>query len=344
MKRFSQLRRFVKPAVQFLAGFGGIVLIGFLILQLIPKAKERAGWQTIRPPQDVMALALYQDHLWSGGRDGLIAVDLQTGNNLPDVVPENKFKGITALLVTTKNRTLWVAHRQGVSRLQGNQWKTFGRVDGLPENQVLCLAEDPDGSIWAGTLHGAALYKNGSWLTFTSADGLANDTVSLIYIDSRDRVWFANGFTPAGGLTIWDGSDWLNLSANGKLPHASVNAIYEDSNGTIWLGTGFASLGGLASYDGENWITMDQSDGLAGAKVRYLFKDMADNFWVGSEYDGIAVLGKTGNQILTPKNGLAGWEVKAMLQTGDGSLWLGTENGLTYIDGDTWKKEFSGTQ
>jgi len=342
MKRISHFRKFVKPAVQFLAGFGGIVLIGFLVLQLIPKGKDQAGWQTIRPPQDVMALVLYQNHLWSGGSAGLAAIDLQTGENLPDVIPENKFKGITALLVTATDQTLWVAHRQGVSRLQGKQWQTFSRADGLPENQVLCLSEDHDGSIWVGTLHGAARYKNGSWLTFTSADGLENDTVSLIHIDSKERIWFANGFTPAGGLTVWDGSNWTKLSEDGNLPHASVNAIYEDSNGIMWLGTGFASLGGLASYDGENWKTMNQSDGLAGAKVRYLFKDMAANFWVGSEYDGIAVLTKAGNQILTPKNGLAGWEVKAMLQTDDDSLWLGTENGLTHIDGDTWRKEFSG--
>ena len=100
MKRINQFRKFVKPAVQFLAGFGGIVLIGFLVLQLIPEAKDRAGWQTVRPPQDVMALVLYQNHLWSGGSDGLAVIDLQTGENLPDLVPENKFKGITALLVT----------------------------------------------------------------------------------------------------------------------------------------------------------------------------------------------------------------------------------------------------
>ena len=341
MKWIRQFRKYVKPAVQFLAGFGGIVLVGFLILQFIPKDKERAGWQTIRPPQDVMALVFYDNQILSGGSAGLAAIDLQTGEILPNILPDNKFKGVTSLLVTSKDHTLWVAHRQGASRLQGNQWQTFTRSDGLPENQVLCLAEDPDGAVWVGTVHGAARFIEGKWQTFTSADGLANDTVSLIFIDSKERLWFANGFTPAGGLTVWDGSSWTPLSENGSLPHSSVNAIYEDSNGVMWLGTGFASLGGLAGYDGENWTTMDELDGLAGAKVRYLFKDMADNFWVGSEYDGIAVLGKTENRIFTPKNGLAGWEVKAMLQTEDGSLWLGTENGLTHINGDTWRKEFS---
>ena len=125
MTQIRKFRKYGKPAVQFLAGFGGIVLVGFLILQLIPKAKDRAGWQTVRPPQDVMALVLYQNHLLSGGSDGLAAIDLQTGEILPDIVPDNKFKGITALLVTSTDQTLWVAHRQGVSRLQGNHMADF---------------------------------------------------------------------------------------------------------------------------------------------------------------------------------------------------------------------------
>ena len=208
MKRISQFRKFVKPAAQFLVGFVGIVLIGFLILQLIPKAKDREGWQTIRPPQDVMALALYQDYLWSGGSDGLTAVDLKTGEILQNVIPGNKFKGITALLVTTHDQTLWVAHRQGISRLQGDQWQTFTRTDGLPENQVLCLAEDPEGSIWVGTLHGAARYKNGSWQVFTSADRLANNTVSLIYIDSKGKNLVCERIHTSRGV---DRLGWFHL-------------------------------------------------------------------------------------------------------------------------------------
>jgi ligand-binding sensor domain-containing protein len=56
--------------------------------------------------------------------------------------------------------------------------------------------------------------------------------------------------------------------------------------------------------------------------------------WIGSEYDGIA-FGSPGSwNILTEKNGLAGYEVKVMAQDQDGTYWLGTNSGLSRIERD----------
>jgi ligand-binding sensor domain-containing protein len=54
--------------------------------------------------------------------------------------------------------------------------------------------------------------------------------------------------------------------------------------------------------------------------------------WIGSEYDGIAV-GRPGSwDIITEKDGLAGYEVKIMAQDADGTYWLGTNSGLNRVD------------
>ena len=55
--------------------------------------------------------------------------------------------------------------------------------------------------------------------------------------------------------------------------------------------------------------------------------------WFGSEYDGMAVYDGAGFQLYTPQDGLAGWEVKQMIQDFEGVYWLGTENGLSRITG-----------
>jgi len=69
-----------------------------------------------------------------------------------------------------------------------------------------------------------------------------------------------------------------------------------------------------------------------------LFLDEHSTIWVGSEYNGIAYLSGDRWIILTPDDGLAGLEVKAMLQDSRSNLWLGTENGLTRIDHAAWQE------
>ncbi len=59
--------------------------------------------------------------------------------------------------------------------------------------------------------------------------------------------------------------------------------------------------------------------------------------WVGSEYNSMTRLASDNWQILTPEEGLAGWEVKAILQDSQGNLWLGTELGLSFLSHAAWQ-------
>ncbi len=50
--------------------------------------------------------------------------------------------------------------------------------------------------------------------------------------------------------------------------------------------------------------------------------------WFGSEYDGLARWENGKWRVLTEKDGMPHYEVMAMLQDVDGSLWMGTQNGV----------------
>jgi ligand-binding sensor domain-containing protein len=71
---------------------------------------------------------------------------------------------------------------------------------------------------------------------------------------------------------------------------------------------------------------------LEGKKVRSAFQDKEGRLWFGSKYDGIIVIDDDGWGILTPQEGLAGWEVKEMIQDSNNVLWLGTEDGVSRIE------------
>jgi ligand-binding sensor domain-containing protein len=323
--------------VQFFAGLAIVALIGFAAFNFWPRADPPPGWQTIRPPYDVMALAEFNGHIWAGGRDGLLAIDRQTGRPLEKISDELDFKYVTALLVTNAGGTLWVGHMDGLSQLNTDGWKTYGQDDGLPDNRILSLAEDRATNLWIGTRSGIARWSKGEFQAPSEGYPLGSEPVSVIYADSGGRLWFGNGYSTSGGLARYDGARWRSYSTEDGLAHHMVNAILEDEKGWLWFGTGFSSLGGASIYDGQSWRTITKEDGLAGEKVRSLFLDSASSLWVGSEYDGIALQEEGGWRIYTPDDGLAGWEVKAMLQDSQDNLWLGTEGGLTRIGSSAWR-------
>jgi ligand-binding sensor domain-containing protein len=320
-----------KAALQFLLGIALVGAMGLLVYKLLPRPKTPPGWQIIRPPTDVMALTLYQQAIWSGGRDGVVRIDPASGSLLGTVKNRGaNFRYVTSLLVT-RDGAVWIGHAGGASRFDGTTWSFLNISSGLPSNHVLALAQGGNDELWIGTEKGLVSCLAGQCITYTKKDGLASDTVSTLYVDSRGILWAGNGYATDGGLSAWDGKTWQIYSTADHLVHPMVNAILEDSQGNLWFGTGFAARGGASRFDGKTWTSITRADGLAGDKVRSLFQDASGAIWFGSEYDGVAHYDGFTWRVLNNKTGLSGLEVKAMLQTPDGDMWLGTENGITKI-------------
>ncbi len=327
-----------RQALYFLAGVGLTVLVGFAAYRLWPKPALPDGWMRLAPPDDVMALAEYRGRIWAGGRDGVVALDRDTGGLLYEVEGDVPFEYVTSLALSAATESVWVGHLRGVSRYDGRAWQTFAAADGLTGGRVLALLEDDDGALWVGTEQGLSRFHDGIWKRFTSADGLAGNAVSYLFQDSQGRIWAGGGLVYQAGVSVYDGQTWTTPDVEAHLVHPMLNAMLEDATGALWYGTGFSAYGGLSIHGAGGWRTLTKEDGLAGAKVRYLYEDAAGVIWVGSEHDGILRMDPNGWQILTPGDGLAGWEVLAMLQDSQGNLWLGTELGLTRISHEAWAR------
>ena len=327
-----------KSLVQFLAGAGLILGLGAAWWFFQPQPKLPPGWQTIRPPVDVMALLEYRGDILSGGKAGLVRIERQSGKVLEQLQAEGRirFAYVTGL-ARDGGEGFWVAHGEGVSHFDGTNWRTYTTADGLPDNEALGVACTRLGQVWVGTPKGVARLNPaaGTWQVFHKADGLASEAATVIFEDSQGRVWLGDGHTTTGGLSVYAGQAWRTYSTADGLAHNVVTAMLEDRQGALWFTTGFSSQGGVSRLDGGGWRSLHQADGLAGGKARSIFEDLRGRYWIGSEYDGIALFDgdpfQASSQVLTPKQGLAGWEVKSMLQDASGDLWLGTENGITRI-------------
>ena len=294
-----------------------------------------SGWKILRPPSEVSALVEQGEIIWAGGRDGVFALDRETGALIEQIESEVPLEYVRALLLDDRG-ALWVGHSAGLTRYDGSVWLTYTKEDGLPDQRIDVLLQDQNGRIWVGTKNGAAVQDDQGWRILTSENGLLHNSVSVILQDNEGGMWFGSYAAPRGGLSYLQDGAWQHFSTKNGLPHNNVNALLEDSSGSVWVGTGLLDRGGACQLirKENGWVVsrvLTEHDGLAGAKVRSIFQDREGVLWFGSEYDGLARFDGETWLVFSQADGLAASEVKTMLQDKDGNLWLGTINGVTRI-------------
>jgi len=289
------------------------------------------GWMLIRPPHETAALALDGAQVLAGGRDGLVAIDQDTGALLGPPPDAPGLRYVRDLLLDTRGR-LWVAHARGVTVREGGRWQDCPAVRDLVPGPATALCEDARGRIWVGgAAQGVGVLDAGSRRP-PEGDPPPLAEVEAILATRDGSIWIGMGGPTGGGLARLRGGSWRVYTTQDGLPHNSVRDLIEDRSGGIWVATGFSSRGGVARLRDGRWTALTSDDGLPEGSMRSVFEDRDGRIWLGSEYYGMVIL--DGEQVitLTPREGLAGWETKEIVQEASGRLWLGTEDGITRIE------------
>lgn len=139
-------------------------------------------------------------------------------------------------------------------------------------------------------------------------------------------------------------------SSESGLPQNSVHAVAQTADGFLWFGT----EEGLARFDGVQFRIYNRhhTPGLASDYIQALAAGRDGSLWIGTD-SGLTHLerGPAGSSLsggiereshlttLTSKNGLLGDNVTALTEAPDGSLWVGTTQGLNRIQRnhiDSW--------
>lgn len=168
---------------------------------------------------------------------------------------------------------------------------------------------------------------------YTVQDGLASSDVRVVFVDSKDHVWFGT----LNGANHFDGTKWTTY-LNGSF----VEAIMEDSDGNIWMS---ADDKGLYKFDGDNWTNYNRNNGLSGNDVLCILEDKSGNIWASNWAQGVDRFdGEKWVNFSRTNNGLGSDIINAMIQDEAGNLWFGCEEdqwfgapgGLTRFDGKKW--------
>lgn len=334
MAKRSMQMKWITPFF-VLAAFGVAVWFLFVPHNSSRSQDVRPGWQILRPPYDVNALAMFEGALIAGGRDGLVAIDPQSAHSLalPPGTPEMTY--VKAILVDRAGR-LWIGHRGGVAVHDGAGWEQIAANPTSPPGPVAALIETGDGRILAGGEAGLARIDEATFISLPLPPERQGSGIASLFEDRRGRIWVGLSSPNQGGLLVEDGGQWHEIGLEYGIVHLSVNSIGEDAAGHIRLATGFSGRGGACRLedtdDFKSWTCLNSADGLASDMVRLVHEDSHGQIWYGSEFRGIAVERRGRFVRFDVSDGLAGTELKALLEDPFGNLWLGCDKGLTRIE------------
>ena len=112
------------------------------------------------------------------------------------------------------------------------------------------------------------------------------------------------------------------------LPSSNVRAVAQDGRGFIWV----ATAGGLARFDGVQFTVPGIGERLdhpmpAGV-LSALLVDRDDRIWIGGVDVGLARYDPVTGGFVQWRDGLSDEDVRAITQSNDGSIWVGTSRGL----------------
>ncbi len=179
-------------------------------------------------------------------------------------------------------------------------FQAVGAQQGLGNVVVMAVAQDRQGFLWAGTAGGLSRWDGYRFRNYVNVPGdprsLPDNDVLSLHIDRRGRLWAG---TASGGLARYVPEDDGFVTYDGKgvdLAAGGVMKIADAAGAGLWL----ATTTGLVHFDG--------GDDPARARLTRYRHDPADPASVPADLvDSLAV-------------------------GADGTLWVGTRNGLARRD------------
>ncbi|NIM18101.1 MAG: response regulator [Candidatus Aminicenantes bacterium] len=196
--------------------------------------------------------------------------------------------------------------------------------NGLLDNSVLDLFEDPGGYLWIATLAGLHRFKDGNLTILTQKHGLSDNRVRCIHGDRQGNTWIGT----EDGLNRFDNNSgrFTVFTTREGLSGNFIEFIYEDSRGNLWISTeeGFNRL-----KDGV--ITeLKSATGMEKELFLCAYEDKEGVLWFGTN-SGLIRLKEEKTTLYTVQCGLIENDIYSILEDEKGYLWLAGRNGISRV-------------
>ena len=251
--------------------------------------------------------------------------------------------GIIPLFFDSKE-LLWIGRNgKGVMNIDlGTGIARKYEVSQLADGTVRVITEDSKGRMWLGTEKGITILNPDETTVilqqdFIDKNKLNDNAIYAILCDRDDNVWVGTYF---GGINVllksteqfhWVEAGYSSKNIKGK----AVRKIVEPQKDILWIAT---EDGGLNIYNTRiGNIEVFNHVPTVGHNVHELFyNDTTNEMWIGTFRNGLFCYnlssGRNVQYMPDSKNGLPSDAIFAIVKQQNGTMWVGTTQGLRYYN------------
>ncbi len=228
-------------------------------------------------------------------------------------------------LAEDRHGGLWIGATRTLLRLLDERLEALTTNEWLPGNSVVSLLQDQEGSLWVGTDGaGVARLKDGKVTAFTRRQGLPSNSTYAVVGDRGTGLWVA---TYSAGIAHFDGKAFTRPAGAEGVAGARIRALHAGRSGDLWIGTDQ----GLYRLKRGHLTLLTTAHSLPDNTVRVVHEDRLGRLWVGTDGGGLAALQHERVSTFNQNDGLAGDQVRAILEAPNGVLWVATLGGLSRL-------------
>ncbi len=201
----------------------------------------------------------------------------------------------------------------------------------LERAEILSTYRDGEDNLWFGTTRDGLFRARKQIITaYSEADGITKKNIYPIYEDRAGTIWIG----ATGGLFKYGNGTFALIESTQDF---LVNAIGEDAAGRILISDG----GALYVQENNQFVPFERGKIPGDGYIYAIHADRENALWIGSNYNGLGRFKDGVLESFTTADGLAGNDVKVIIEARAGGLWIGTYDGLThYKDGKftSWRE------
>lgn len=276
-------------------------------------------------------------------RDGVIWIGTTSGISLYDHGEWSqltKANGLASnnvqVLFESQNGDIWIGTRDNGVSFSDRSWQPITTNHGLSDNRIMSMLTDENQQVWVGTPSGLNRRTSNGVETIEQLQG---NEIRKIVEGAQGRIWIGTD----QGLWMIDGDIWQNLQIEGETNE--TQAVVIDLAGNIWVSTGILLEGdpgrgflpSLHRYDGVQWHSERKLFQQIDQTIVTMFVDSRGRIYFGTLADAVfdSGLWVLDAELLRRVELPASGDIRAIMETADGAIWIGSEIGIHVLDGET---------
>jgi len=173
------------------------------------------------------------NNIWIVGINGISKFD---GSSFTHYFNSQEFY---AILKDSKNIFWFGSGENGLVKYDGKQFTSYTTRDGLPNNFINDITEDPFGNVWLATDGGASMYDGKTFTNYRLTNGLDNLISDVVYDSVNKSLWFTTSIGLASLKTdqIADENPFFqhyNPRTGFKFSFSVPRMLSTDQKGVVW--------------------------------------------------------------------------------------------------------------